>query len=408
MNEFSTYQRIDKFRLFDFLILLIGITMFANSLFFVDQSWFLIISFFFLGVNHYVKRYGNIKILLLVLILWSFINFISIAFNRTSFSTITFLGYGIRISIAFFLVHSLRGQFWCRFEKFVFVLTCISLIIFGLNLLSPSIFHELKVLFQPITNDVLFRKEAQQDFWNNFFYTHSGRNDGRNSGFMWEPGAFAMSSIIMIIINWCRNGTQISKRYLIYILAIITTFSTAGYTSLICLIIAHSFNKKIVFLFFGVIMIFVVLNSNFLYRDFLIPKIEEFLVEVNDEIFYDQVITERVEANRISFFQINVLKVIQFPIGYGVVEDVQSFNSSIKIVGVGGLSDVLYKWGFLGLFCFIYLIWKVLSRYLPISFKSFQIGLVMMALITIFFSNPIESNLIGFMMSFTYFLPRAA
>lgn len=406
MIELTEIKKLNKIQFSDLFTLFIGVTMFANSLFFVDQSWFLIISIFFLGLNHYLKRYGNMKILLAVLFFWFFINFISIAFNRTSFSTITFLGYGIRISIAFFLVHSLNGLFWCKFEKIVFVLTSISLIIFGINLLIPSVFHELKVVFQPITNDVFLRKEAQQDFWNNFFYTHSGRDDGRNSGFMWEPGAFAMSSVIMIIINLSNKGIIITRRILIYILAIISTFSTAGYISLMFLILAYLFNRKIGVLIFGIFITFLVFNSRFLYSDFLIPKVEGFIEEAGDDIFYDQIISERLEANRISYFQINLLKAMQFPLGYGIVEDAQSFSSIVKVVGVGGLSDILYKWGFLGFFVFIYLIWKVLILYFSKNLYLIQIIFVLFSILIVFFSNPIESNLIGFMFGFTYFLRK--
>ncbi|SMD44621.1 hypothetical protein SAMN00777080_3246 [Aquiflexum balticum DSM 16537] len=399
------YSKINRF--FEHsIILFISVSLFASCFFFVDKAFFLIFSFLFLYIVFYNKNFGNSKILIKVLLIWTLINILSIGFNRTTFSLITFSGYVLRISIGFFLVNLWNGHFWEKFEKLIFSLTFIALIIFPFNLLFPSFFHDLKIVFQPFTHEVFLQKDAQKDFWYSFFYTHSGRDDWRNSGFMWEPGAFAMSSVIMIIYNWSKSGFFFTKRILLYILAIITTVSTAGYISLIFLLFAVSLNKKRLIFLFSIIGLLLIFNTNFIYSEFLIPKIEEYIEETNSEIYHDQKITDRLEANRLSYLLINIVKTIDYPLGFGVVEDKKSYVSSIKIVGVGGVSDILYKWGPLGLATFLWTIFYWIRGNLFPKYGLFQHIFIFFALLIMFISNPIESNLVASLLFFTSFIPK--
>jgi hypothetical protein len=386
--------------------LFIAVSMFANSLFFVDQPWFLIFAAFFLGYHHYHQKFGSNAVLIYLLASWLIINLIAFLFHRTGFSVITFFGYAIRMSIAFFLVHSWRGEFWEKFERIVYLLTIVSIGFYGLNLVIPGVFHEMKVIFQPFTNPAFLRKAAQEDYWNNFFYTHSGRDDWRNSGFMWEPGAFAMSSVVMIVYNWVRGGIKFSRRFWVYSFAIFTTLSTAGFISLTLLIFVKSLNRKlgVAFVLFAVILLSI--NRQVLYNDFLIPKIEQFIKEAEEDTVYNQEFSDRLEANRIAYFGINVMKTLEYPLGHGVVEDRKSFSSAFKVVGVGGLSDVLYKWGLIGFLGFLWVINRLLTVYLPAQTNVVQRIGIFFALLIPLFSNPIETTLIGFFLLFSYFLPK--
>ncbi|MCH6198328.1 hypothetical protein MMU07_01955 [Aquiflexum sp. LQ15W] len=389
-----------------FIPLVIAISMFANTLFFVDTPWFLVLAFLFLGYKHFEQKFGNSRVLIAFLLSWAIINLVAFVYHRTGFSVITFFGYAIRMSIAFFLVHAWKSQFWNKFESLIFIMTIVSLGFYCLNLIFPHLFNQIHVIFQPFTNNVYLQKDAQLYYWNNFFYTHSGRNDLRNSGFMWEPGAFAMSSVLMIVYNWTKGGIKYSKRFWVYSLAIVTTLSTAGYISLMLLIFSNSLKRLqgIIFIFLAITL--VLLNPQVLYNDFLIPKIEQFIKEAEEDTVYSQEFSDRFEANRIAYFGINFLKSMDYPFGHGVIEDRSSSASSLKIVGVGGLAEVLYKWGFVGLIGFLWVIFKLLIIYLPISTKKIQHISIFGAIIIPLFSNPIENTLIGFMILFSFYLPN--
>lgn len=382
----------------DYFIFILVITIFSSTLFFVDEPWFLIGLGLFLLIKLSFEKRKNFNQLLIVLFIWILINLTSFALNNSGFSFSTFIGYSIRICISFFLISLWGKNLWIILEKIIFVLVSISLFIFLLNLLFPDFFSELSFLFQPFIDEVYLRKDSQSHYWNNFFYTYTGRNDGRNSGFMWEPGSFALIIVLFVIVNWINNGIHFNKRILIYFIGIFSTLSTAGYFALFFLMLALFLNKKGGFIYLIIISIIIGLNVSLLYQDFLIPKVNDFLTEAENDVYYEQGFTERLEANRIAYFGINFSKNLIYPFGHGVVEDQSSFKQVIKIVGVGGLSDILYKWGFLGLLIFLIVCWNFVNR---INFSIYSKLLIFLSLFIVLFSNPIESNLIAFLLFFT-------
>ena len=61
---------------------------------------------------------------------------------------------------------------------------------------------------------------------------------------MWEPGAFSLMIIWSIIYNWLKSDKMVFNfRMWVYIIALITTFSTAGYFALIFLLLGYYFKK---------------------------------------------------------------------------------------------------------------------------------------------------------------------
>lgn len=393
-----------KLSAFDYLVFVLTIAIFSNTLSFVNESWFLICFGLCLFFKLLIKNRKEYKSLILVLVVWSLINLSSFTFHQTTFGLITFLGYSVRLCIAFFLINIYGNRFWILLERFIFPLTFVSLILFFLNLIFPFFFYQLGSFFQPIVDEVYLQKDAQSGYWNNFFYTYTGRNDGRNAGFMWEPGSFALVLVLMILVNWINYGVFLNKRIFLYMFSILTTFSTAGFFSLLLFFLAYFFSKKVSIIYMTFFALLVVFNINFFYQDFLFPKINSFLVEAEENVYYEQGYTERLEANRIAYFGINFSKNLIYPFGHGVVEDYKSFGDPIKIVGVGGLSDILYKWGFIGLFLFLILIWRFIFKNRSssnlVGFTIFSY----LSFIIVLFSNPIENNLVAFLILFSTML----
>ena len=135
--------------------------------------------------------------------------------------------------------------------------------------------------------------------------------------------------------------------------------------------------------------------------NFLNQKVDSYIEDFNNNTSYEQNYTDRLEVNRFIYFYTTVIKTFDFPIGYGVLEDKKSFRSPIKIVGVNGLGNTLMMWGWLGLLFVITAVYKFCNR--PYHIKLITILLSTSILIT-FFSNPIENNLILFLVVLTPYI----
>lgn len=61
-------------------------------------------------------------------------------------------------------------------------------------------------------------------------------HDFRNSGFVWEPGAFGCFLIIALLLHFFRNKFVFDKKAIILIIGVVTTLSTTNYLALIILL----------------------------------------------------------------------------------------------------------------------------------------------------------------------------
>lgn len=111
------------------------------------------------------------------------------------------------------------------------------------------------------------------------FYTLGDPNTslGRNSGCAWEPGLFSVMICIALLLNISRNkGINFNKSTVILLFALITTFSTTGYTVALIIFACHyifSEKKSLVRKFFYLCILGIVLTS--VYKlPFMAEKIE--------------------------------------------------------------------------------------------------------------------------------------
>lgn len=395
---------VKKNKYIDNFVITILIVLMSGASLLNDYSISLIIIlsvFIFLAA---IRRVKLNRVLLVILITWIVINVLSASINSAPFSLDTFLGYSIRICISYLAIKIIGAPFfWPKFENFIYKLVLISLPIFVLNFLNPDFFNSLKPIFEPITSSDFYRKESQSMYWYAFFYTNNGREEIRNSGFMWEPGAYSMILIIAIVYNWLKVKMIINKRIILYIIALFTTFSTAGYLAFSILLLAYTIKTKKAYLIGIALLILIPINIYVNNLNFVVTKVDSYLEEFDSNIAYEQGFSNRYEVNRFIYSFMTIKKATNYPFGYGVLEDEESFNSKIKIVGVNGLGDILLMWGWLGLLFVIYAVYKFCSS--PANSAIITLFLSLSILIT-FFSNPIESNPILFLVVFTPFINR--
>ena len=173
-------------------------------------------------INH-KNLYNNI--LFYLLSGWILINLISSLYFGKNIDFFPFIGKIVLIYLAYLCLSCCKDNFWDKYEQFLYKLALISTIFYILSLFFPSMFNSLTSVFRPFTADIFYQKESQKYYFYAFFFTYMGNGNFRNSGFMWEPGAYAMILNILIAYNICRQGFQLNRHIKVYTIILLTTFS---------------------------------------------------------------------------------------------------------------------------------------------------------------------------------------
>jgi hypothetical protein len=377
---------------------------------------FLYISFFILLIIFINERGANFDAIIFgVIVTWYLINIFSSIFNGQPFEFNLVTGYLVRIVISYLIIKIIGEKFWIKFEYIIFKLTILAIIIFGLNLLFPGLFFSLSNIFRPITAKIY--TDRYPYYWTSIIYTHDYNNRSidaigniRNSGFMWEPGAFAMILTIIILYNWYTNGFDFSNRVKLYFIALISTLSTAGYFCLIVLFSIYLIKSKNKYAkFFGFTLSIIIIPALFK-LDFIGKKLTTYISNMDDKIGGPNQFTYggSMEVNRLAAFFIKGIHWLHYPLGYG-----DSANKIIKgqytiIDGVNGLGDILEVWGIVGMVFLVVSLYKYFV-YLNAGYKV-STSIIVLSILTMFiilFSNPISQNPFLFFIIFTPYLFKA-
>jgi hypothetical protein len=184
-------------------------------------------------------------------------------FSSGNLSYYFFLFYAI--FIAYIHVRVYRRCLFFLYEHIMVRLSAISLVLWGIHMLLPF-------------SDSIFRAfPATAMEGTNVLYIYQWTDTIRNSGSAWEPGRFAIMLIPAILINLSRRGVTFykNKNAIILLAALVSTFSTTGYSIAILLYVMYWFKKftvhRIVFFFVFVLPLCVYLFS----LDFMSEKIQD-------------------------------------------------------------------------------------------------------------------------------------
>lgn len=336
-----------------------------------------------------------------IILIWLFINAISIAYTNSNIYYIQIGANLVNIFISYYILVFDGTCFWRKYEQFLYKMVQISLVFYVLSLIFPSIFETLSTYFRWFADDVYYEKSTQKNYLYMFFFTSTGHDTFRNCGFMFEPGAFAMILIILIGIN-SLNGDDISYRHIkLYFVALITTFSTAGYLALVILGLIYlnksksAFNK-VFFILGGIILITYSLDL-----EWIMPKINSYIKEFDAGETFRQETSNFEEANRLLSAKYLLDKSLILPLGWGISEDQISTMAKNDIVTVNGLFSFLCTWGWP---CFIFAmvcIYKFYQRFTIDNKPSISILFAYIATLITLFSNPIQRNPIFFLLILT-------
>lgn len=106
-----------------------------------------------------------------------------------------------------------------KFCNIIYFLSAISLILYFIYIIEPS-------LYKPFPTFVNITGVKAKNL---FFFTVYGGANARNQSIFWEPGAFQtyINLALLFELFYFKNITR--KRLIVYVVALITTYSTAGY-----------------------------------------------------------------------------------------------------------------------------------------------------------------------------------
>ena len=133
----------------------------------------------------------------------------------------------MKLFYAYLTIKCVGASFFSIFEKITYYLTVISLPLFAIQLLNYEFLFWAVGIIQ---HNIPYLEYMNDIHANIFVFTIDG--DGavyRNSGFAWEPKGFSNFLSLAIFINLVSNNFRINKRLLVFIFAMITTTSTAGF-----------------------------------------------------------------------------------------------------------------------------------------------------------------------------------
>jgi hypothetical protein len=310
-----------------------------------------------------------------------------------AYNSVTYVGLFMKVTLAYFCRDLCENNFVKYYINIIFVLACISLPLYLLQLINFDFIYNLNNLFGPKDSNVFLSSSI-------VFVTVPLHNI-RNCGFMWEPGAYAAVLLLTLYMNTFREGEKLgSRRNRVFILALLTTQSTMGFLSLcipVWLIMMETlsqnktFQKFSVFILPTLIGLFAILFTNV---DFLYEKMKKEISGVDEElemiegIIYDDY---KMSATRLASIIIDSKSIAQYPIlGLGV--DNQTTGESKLAFGTMavtacGLSALMLRFGIVGFLAYFYLFYKQAL----FEEKAHRVGWVVL-IFFILFSNELSAS----------------
>lgn len=384
----------------DFVLLTIFLLFTANAASFLRSKEFVLIVFVGLFIIfRYKKKKFNRKTVTLWLV-WVFINLFSLLVTSTDYFTITtLLGFTLRIMMPFFIVSLIGPGFLYKLNKYIYILVCISTVLYLAGIVFPS-------LFSSLASSLNFMTEKEQKFvggFYTFFYMHNVNAVGRNSGFMWEPGGFASVLIIILAYRLSTNNFKIDKYITIYLIALITTYSTAGYLALFFVVFAYIVNsdKNKFFYFIVLLPLFLWFSYSYYQKsDFMANKIEDYSDRGVDtwEYEFDGELTIRV--TRLGIAIITLDESVHWPFGFGINKSDYTVEKYGHVEGPNSLAEILHIWGWLGLLYISYVFFWVFRRNVNLSISL----LLTTAVFIVLFSNPFHFKYLVYSLVYYHFL----
>lgn len=224
-------------------LLFLLLTSSANFLALNDVSWFVIMLLmvgYALVKKLLVKR--DLKVMAIFLVVYLAYVGIRYVFLTNAVDGFSNMGTEFLLSdvifpfkyalLAFIYIVIVRDQALENIVNVMVHLTIISLVLFAVQMVAGDAIYGASEAIGISPKGI-----GIPGYTNFIIFTFTeGRHDFRNSGFVWEPGAFGCFLIIAILFNFFRNKFKFDKKAIILIIGLITTFSTTDYIAFLLML----------------------------------------------------------------------------------------------------------------------------------------------------------------------------
>lgn len=351
-----------------FIIFLILFSSQGNSLIYPTPLGFqLFLSFTALILIIIKKGHFPFKNLLPVIIIIGLQGISAINYGRFN------LGFPSQVFYTIVIISLLRDKFLEYFIKLLYYSAIISLLFYLLLLIDFKLVYNLLKSVQNMFDNNSLKYDGY--YYANIFIYSINHTDGliRNCGFMWEPGPFSVVLSIALFFNLILNDFKLEKKSIIFIIAIISTFSTTGYLTLIIILIFFSLNKKERISKWFYLPIVSAIAVFILSLPFMLEKItkqaEVDLFSMYSDLRNNKNIKESRSLDRFSGLLLNFEDFKQQPIwGIGSVNNSIATREYGRVFSINGLGAIMSRYGIIGIILFILILYKN-SKMLKYKYK---------------------------------------
>lgn len=315
---------------------------------------FLIISYCYLKRIRFSKYFYLLIIVILVYCLLIFLKF-------QIFTPLFYIRVLSLFMTGFIVLYLVNVNFIPIFVKVVYFVS-----ILGLPFYFLGFFYYYPLLnFARFLSDIFSLNSnlsLEIDYSNFLIYTVRPYEERfRNSGFMWEPGAFGVITCIALYFNLFLTRFRLTKESSVLILSSLSTLSTTAFLmlSFISIFYIININRYLSILIFPV---FLVIGLFLWDQDFMGPKIQELSSDPNEklETFYNSKSQTGTQSlGRFAGLIYNFEGVKISPIfGIGSHEEILYKRSNVYLYSTNGLGQFMMTFGFVGLFLYLYTIYN--------------------------------------------------
>ena len=375
----------------NFIILILILYISSRPPFIVVNIAIVLLFIYLLKIHVKYKIDFFDKFTLAILLLFPIINlFYFIIFNELEvFLTIRMF---LILIMSNWVVKLMRYKFLSTFENILYFLAVISLIFYPLQIIA----HDLILEFLTDFSDLIPLNEKGEEMKSILIWGMDYDAGIRNSGFAWEPKAFANFLIIGIIVRLTQNKLNLrDRRIIVYSLALITTFSTTGYLILFGILPFFILWNKSPEKFFKY---FIPVTLIFLYTlqfDFMWKKIK---TEWEGRYEYEKLLSDsrsfaKRSLGRTPSMMVDLIDFSKQPIlGYGLNRNQRTQSFYTKLVRVNGLTDWIATFGALGIILFVFGHYYGFKKYLAYNNLS-GASILLIIISVIYFATTLTSHL---------------
>jgi hypothetical protein len=278
----------------------------------------------------------------------------------------------------YFIAKICGKDFYFLYSEFIYKWVQIVLFVFAIQLLTPNLLFRI---IEFIENFIPFLRSTSNSNLGIFVFKEAA--PFRNCGFMWEPGAFSMILLPVIIITAILDNYKVKKKLIILIIAELTTVSTSGYVCLLFILFWIIFQNTRKHLLLGLIGVatFMIMVPYFWKLEFVGKEIMHNINQIDNRI--DNIYAQNRSYITAGRFTAAVLdfqdwkKNPFFGLG-GATRKGITYGKNFIVNRNNGFTDVLVEWGSVGLLIILFYNYRAFKKINNNKFDGI-IGLIVMS-----------------------------